>query len=54
MTFDVFQEESVCTTVVRVKLPCLWGTLPKRVLLDVLEDVLISFCVAGVALRDSR
>ena len=40
------------TTVVRVKLACLWGKPPKRVFLDVSEDVLISFCVAGVALCD--
>ena len=40
----------VCAAVVRVKLACLWGKPPKRVFLDVSEDVLISFCVAGVAL----
>ena len=40
------------TTVVRVKLPCLWGKPPKRVFLDVSEDVLMSFCMAGVALCD--
>ena len=54
MTFDVFQEECVCTTVVKVKLACLWGKPPKRVFLDVSEDVLISFCSAGVALCDIR
>ena len=54
VTFDVFQEECVCTTVVRVKLACLWGKPQKRVFLDVSEDVLMSFCVAGVALCDIR
>ena len=44
----------MCTTVVRVKLACLWGKPPKRVFVDVSEDVLISFCVAGVALCDIR
>ena len=54
MTFDVFQEEYLCTTVVAEELPCLWGKPPKRVFLDVSEDVLMSFCVAGVALCDIR
>ena len=52
VTFDVFQEECVRTTVVRIKLPCLWGKPPKPVFLDVSEDVLMSFCVASVALCD--
>ena len=41
-------------TVVRVKLPCLWETLPKHVFLDVSEDVVMSFCVAGMAPCDIR
>ena len=41
-----------CTTVVRVKLPSLWEKPQKRVFLDVSEDVLMSFCAAGVALCD--
>ena len=53
VTFDVFQEECVCTTVVRVKLACLWGKPQKRVFLHVLEDVVMSFCAAGVALCDT-
>ena len=32
VTCDVFQEECVCATVVRVKLPCQWGELPKMCL----------------------
>ena len=52
VTFDVFQPECVCTTVVRIKLPCLWEKSQKRVFLDVSEDVLMSFCVAGMALCD--
>ena len=42
----------MCTTIVRVKLPCLWTKSQKGVFLDVAEDVFISFCVAGVALCD--
>ena len=41
-------------TVVRVKLACLWGKPQKRVFLQLSEDVLMSFCVASVALRDIR
>ena len=44
----------MCTTVVRLKFQCLWGKRQKRVFLDVSEDVLMSFCVAGVALCDIR
>ena len=44
----------VCAAVVAEKLPCLTGKRPKRVFLDVSEDVLMSFCVAGVALCDIR
>ena len=40
------------TTVVRVKLPCLWPQ--KHVFLDVSDDVLMSLGVAGVALCDMR
>ena len=54
VTCDVFQEECVCATVVAEKLPCQWGKPQKRVFLDVSEDVLILFCVAGVALCDMR
>ena len=43
-----------CATVVAEKLPCLWGKPPKHVFLDVLEDVLMPFCVAGVAVFDIR
>ena len=50
VTFDVCEEECVCAAVVRVKLPCLWGKPQKRIFLDVSEDVLMSFCVAGMAL----
>ena len=50
----MFQEECVCATVVRVKLPCLWEKPQERVFLDVAEDVLMSFCGAGVALCDIR
>ena len=42
VTFDVCEEECVCAAVVRVKLACL----------HVSEDVVVSFCVAGVALCD--
>ena len=49
VTFDVFQQECVCATVVRVKLACLWGKPQKRVFLDVSKDVLMSFVVASVA-----
>ena len=38
----------------KLKLPCLWGKLPKRVFLEVSEDVLMSFCVAGVPPCDMR
>ena len=47
----------VCTAVVAEKLPCLSGKRPKRVFLDVSEDVVMPFCVAcvaGVALCDIR
>ena len=40
------------TAIVAEKLPCLWEKPQKRVFLDVSEDVLMSFCVAGVALCD--
>ena len=43
-----------CVTLARVKLQCLWEKLPKRVFLDVSEDVVMSFCVAGMALCDIR
>ena len=36
----------------RLKLRCLWEKSQKRVLFDVSEDVVMSFCVAGVALCD--
>ena len=42
-----------CKTVVRLKLPCLWEKLQKRVFVDVSQDVVMSFCVAGVALCDT-
>ena len=48
VTFDVFQEDCVCATVMRLTLACLWRKPHKRVFLDVSEDVLMSFCVAGV------
>ena len=51
VTFDVFQPEWR-RDVVAEKLSCLCGKLQKRVFLDVSEDVLMSFCVAGVALGD--
>ena len=54
MTFDVFQEECVCATVVAEKLLCLWGKPQQRVSFDVSEDVLMLFCVAGVALCDGE
>ena len=38
------------TTVVGVKLLCLWGKPQNRVFVDVLEDVLMSFCVRRVTL----
>ena len=44
----------MCAAVVGEKLACLWGKPQKRVFLHVSEDVLVSFCVAGVALRDIR
>ena len=52
VTLYVFQQECVCATVVRVKLPCLWGKPQKSVFLDASEDVVMSFCVAGLALCD--
>ena len=52
MTFDVCEEECACATVVRVKLACPWGKPQKHVFLDVSEDVLMSFCMAGVVLCD--
>ena len=42
------------TSVVAEKLACLWGKPQKRVFLHVSEDVVMSFCVAGVALCDIR
>ena len=54
VTFDVFPEECVCTTVVRVKLACLWEKPQKCVFLYVSEDVVMSFRVAGMALCDIR
>ena len=42
----------MCATVVKVKLACQWGKPQKRVFLKVSEDVLMPFCVAGVALCD--
>ena len=44
----------VRATVVAEKFPCLWVKVPIRVFLDVSEHVLMSFCVAGVALCDLR
>ena len=41
-----------CKTVARLKLPCLWEKSQNRVVLDVSEAVVMSFCVAGVALCD--
>ena len=41
-----------CETFVRLKLPCLWEKSYKRVFFDVSQDVLMLFCVAGVALCD--
>ena len=34
------------------KVACLWGKPPNLVFLDLSEDVVMSFCVAGVALCD--
>ena len=42
------------TAIVAEKLPCPWGKPQKRVFLDVPEDVVMSFCVASVALCDIR
>ena len=46
---------SVCkrppAAVVGAKLPCLWEKSQKRDFFDVSEAVVMSFCVAGVALR---
>ena len=39
-----------CKAVVRLKLPCVWEKLYKRVLFDVSDVVVMSFCVPGVAL----
>ena len=52
MTFDVFQDECVCTAFVAEKLLCPWGKPQERV--HVSEDVLMLICAAGVALRDIR
>ena len=41
-----------CKTVARLKLPSLWEKSHKPVFFDVSEAVLMSFCVAGVALCD--
>ena len=41
-----------CKTVVWLRLPCLWEKSQKRFCFDVSQDVLMSFCVAGVALCD--
>ena len=41
-----------CATLVRLKLPCLWEKSHKRVFSDASQDVVMSFCVAGVALCD--
>ena len=46
--------EATKTRLSRLKLPCLLEKVPKRVFLDVSEDVLMSFCMAGVALCDIR
>ena len=54
VTFDVCEEECVRTAVVKVKLACPWGKPPQRVFLNVSEDVLMPFCVAGKALCDLR
>ena len=54
VTFDVFELDCVCAAVVGLKLPCLWGKPQKRVCLDVPENLLMSFCVAGMALCDIR
>ena len=52
MTFVLFQEECGCTTVGGLKLACVRGKPQERIFLDVSEDVLMSFCVAGVKLCD--
>ena len=44
----------VRVTVRGLKLPCLREKPQKHVFLDVSEDVVMSFCVAGVALCDIR
>ena len=49
MTFDVCEEECVCTTV-GVKVVVSMGEATR----DVSEDVLMSSCVAEVALCDIR
>ena len=56
VAFDMCEEESVCAAVGGLKLPCLYRkSHPKSVFLDVSEeDVVMSFCVAGVALCDIR
>ena len=43
----LWEEESAYATIVRLKLPCLWEKLQKRVFFDVSEDVVMSFCLAG-------
>ena len=52
VTFHVSEEECLRATVVATKLPCLWEKLPKCVFFDVSEDVVMSFCMARVALCD--
>ena len=54
MKFDVCEDESVCAAVGGPKWPCLWEKPQKRVFVYVSEDVVMSFCVAGVALCDIR
>ena len=54
VTFGVCEEESVCATVDGLKLPRLWEKSQKRVCLDMSADVVMSFCVASVALCDIR
>ena len=54
VTFDVFQKKGVCATIGGLTLTCLWRKPQERVFLDVSEDVLMSFCMAGVALCDIR
>ena len=42
------------TAIVAEKLPCLWGKPQECVFLQVSEHVLMSFCLAGMALCDIR